>query len=173
MIHDERNVIQHKFSNPDSDTAKFHIENALQFFERFLFQEFDIRIIEIIPQELLSNKKLGFTPEESKIDKLLKSAEENIIRDRSASVLSSFNALELLIRDKLEDKGIPVSDKSIMEVFGVAALNVLIDKDDFNKIKVLVDIRSQVAHSDLVPPAEEWKESLGFIKILIQKIKNK
>jgi len=53
MLHEERNSIQHKFSNPSPEDAAFHIDNAVTFIARFLEEELSVDITEHIPAEHL------------------------------------------------------------------------------------------------------------------------
>lgn len=53
LLHEERNNIQHKYSNPTADDATFHMENAIKFLRRFLKDELSIDIADYIPSEYL------------------------------------------------------------------------------------------------------------------------
>ena len=53
LLHEERNNIQHKYSNPSSDDAAFHVENAMKFLVRFVLQELQLNIYDFIPKEQL------------------------------------------------------------------------------------------------------------------------
>src|SRR5882762_9604164 len=39
LLHEERNIIQHKYLNPNPDDAAFHIEKAMAFIRRFTKDE--------------------------------------------------------------------------------------------------------------------------------------
>lgn len=171
LIHDERNLIQHKYSNPDESTTKFLVENSLAFFERFLYQEFNIRIKDVIPQELLSNSKLGFTTEQTKLDKLLKSAEDSIKLDTSSTIFSLFSAVEILLREKLDSIGIDTSGKSITQIISLAVKNKLLIKDELSKLDKLRKLRNKAIHLDFVPKLEECRKMLEFVKSLSKRFK--
>jgi len=53
ILHEERNNIQHKFSNPSPEDAGFFIEKAVAFLKRFYKDELGIAIENHIPQEYL------------------------------------------------------------------------------------------------------------------------
>jgi hypothetical protein len=53
LLHEERNNIQHKYSNPSSDDAAFHIEKAMGFLTRFLKDQLTLDIKEHVPGEYL------------------------------------------------------------------------------------------------------------------------
>lgn len=53
LLHEERNNIQHKYSNPSSDDAAFHIQKAMGFIRRFVRDELKLDIKEYVPAEYL------------------------------------------------------------------------------------------------------------------------
>ncbi len=53
LLHEERNNIQHKYSNPSPDDAAFHVENALLFIRRFLKDELKMDIADFVASEYL------------------------------------------------------------------------------------------------------------------------
>ena len=53
ILHEERNNVQHKFSNPSPEDAGFMIERAVSFLKRFYKEELGVAIENYIPQEYL------------------------------------------------------------------------------------------------------------------------
>jgi hypothetical protein len=53
LLHEERNNIQHKYANPSSEDAAFHIAHAMKFIRRFVKDELSIDIKEYVPVEYL------------------------------------------------------------------------------------------------------------------------
>jgi len=53
LLHEERNSIQHKFLNPSSDDATFHIQKAFSFIRRFVKDELKLDIKDYVPSEYL------------------------------------------------------------------------------------------------------------------------
>lgn len=53
LLHEERNKIQHNYSNPSSDDAAFHIEKAMKFIKRFCKKELAFDIADHIPAEYI------------------------------------------------------------------------------------------------------------------------
>ena len=49
LLHEERNNIQHKYSNPSPEDAGFHIECAIRFIKRFFHDELSLKIEDHIP----------------------------------------------------------------------------------------------------------------------------
>src|SRR6266849_5563449 len=54
LLHDDRNEIQHRYSTPSPETAVFHMENGLRFVERFLKDEFQTEIRNVLPIEFIT-----------------------------------------------------------------------------------------------------------------------
>jgi hypothetical protein len=53
LLHEERNNIQHKYSNPSPDDAAFHVGNAMKFIKRFVSSELKLNIYNFLPREQL------------------------------------------------------------------------------------------------------------------------
>lgn len=53
LLHEERNSIQHKYSNPSAEDAGFHIEKAMSFIRRFVKDELKLDIKQYVPTEYL------------------------------------------------------------------------------------------------------------------------
>jgi hypothetical protein len=54
LLHEERNNIQHKYSNPTPDDAAFHVESAMKFIDRFTRDELGLALADFLPAEFLS-----------------------------------------------------------------------------------------------------------------------
>jgi hypothetical protein len=53
LLHEERNSIQHKYSNPSAEDAAFHIEKAMNFIRRFVQDELKLDIKLYVSSEYL------------------------------------------------------------------------------------------------------------------------
>lgn len=53
LLHEERNNIQHKYANPNSDDAQFHMAHAMKFIRRFVKDELKLDITEHVLSEYL------------------------------------------------------------------------------------------------------------------------
>lgn len=53
LLHEERNSIQHKYSNPSGEDAAFHIGKAMDFIRRFVRDELKLDIKEHVSSEYL------------------------------------------------------------------------------------------------------------------------
>jgi hypothetical protein len=52
LLHEERNNIQHKNSNPSAEDAAFYIERAMKFIERFTRDE--LALADFLPSDFLA-----------------------------------------------------------------------------------------------------------------------
>lgn len=175
LIHDERNIIQHKYSNPHEDTAGFHVENALQFFERFLFEEFKIKLTDFVPNRLLESNRLRVVSPNAKIRTLLRSAAGNVLRDPSSSILSTSTALEsalqtswLNIKESTRSK--PWSRKNM--VLDLTKSQLLSHEESTTALSLL-DIRNKIAHTEEVPSSDEAENYLNKSLLIIEKLHGK
>ena len=53
LLHEERNNIQHKYANPDAETATFHVAKAMAFVRRFVKDELKLDIKDYVPSKYL------------------------------------------------------------------------------------------------------------------------
>ena len=53
LLHEERNNIQHKYSNPSPEDAAFHVEHAMKFIERFTRDELGLTLADHISSDFL------------------------------------------------------------------------------------------------------------------------
>ena len=54
LLHEERNNIQHKYANPSSEDAAFHVEHAVKFINRFVKDELGLTLADFLPSDFLS-----------------------------------------------------------------------------------------------------------------------
>jgi hypothetical protein len=53
LLHEERNNIQHKNSNPSPEDAAFYIERAMKFIDRFTRDELGLALADFLPSDFL------------------------------------------------------------------------------------------------------------------------
>lgn len=53
LLHEERNNIQHKYSNPSAEDASFHVDKAIHFIKRFLQDELSLKLEDYISSDQL------------------------------------------------------------------------------------------------------------------------
>lgn len=54
LLHDDRNEIQHRYSQPSPEAVVFHMQNAMRFVERFLKEEFAMDIGSVLSMEYIT-----------------------------------------------------------------------------------------------------------------------
>lgn len=53
LLHEERNNIQHKYANPTSEDAAFHVDHAMKFINRFTKDELGLALADFLPADFL------------------------------------------------------------------------------------------------------------------------
>ena len=92
LLHEQRNQIQHLFASPDGNTTRFHLDNTLFFMARFLSDEFALRLLDYIPDELLAHDKLRHIEDMEKLRLLYESAETSYRSGKHTEGISSLVA---------------------------------------------------------------------------------
>lgn len=89
LLIDDRNTIQHRFGFPDADTVYYYIDEVLGFFDRFLEDEYDVDLVEVL-RNYVSEDDLSVVglieqyDESEPLDKLYElSPEASILREES------------------------------------------------------------------------------------------
>lgn len=65
ILHEERNGIQHRHSNPNPDDATFMVTSGVAFIHRFLDEELDVSLVENVPLDYLHQLDIDFGQDES------------------------------------------------------------------------------------------------------------
>jgi len=168
LIHDQRNILQHKGGVVSETDAEFYISQAFFFVSRFLDQELGIKI-----EELIDSKHLAvFASAVVEIPIELRVVEEEAIgAELISSILVKWRNFETLCRHYLEKRGIKSGRKlaGIKLVQMVRDYGIEIDDKDFRQLERLSHIRNQTAHTDFTPSETE----LGRLLIILQKTKTK
>lgn len=55
LLHDDRNEIQHRYSQPSPEVTVFHMQNGMRFVERFLKEEFSTDIGSVLSMEYITS----------------------------------------------------------------------------------------------------------------------
>jgi uncharacterized protein YutE (UPF0331/DUF86 family) len=172
LLHDERNIIQHKYANPDEDTASFHVENALQFLERFFYEEFKSKFSDFVPPRLLESKRLRVLSPNAKIRTLMRSAAANVLRDPSSAVLSLATAFESALQTAWQSlderaRSKPWSRRNmVVDLTNSGGLS----GQDSRIVVPLLDIRNKIAHTDEVPSSDDAEKLYHQVLAVIEKL---
>lgn len=172
LLHDERNIIQHKYANPNEETASFHVESALQFLERFLYEEFKIKLNDFVPPALLKNNRLKVVSPNSKIRTMMKSAASNVLRDPSSSVLSIATALESTLQMAWQslEENVRTKPWSRRNMISDLAKSLVLTVDDAKILNTLLETRNRIAHTDEVPSSDDAEKFLNQTLFIIEKL---
>ncbi len=178
LVHDQRNLIQHKGANVTSKEAEFYLYTVYYFLERILKDELNLDIANIIDTRYytLFHKPGISTPKISKkVSKKKRKAKPTKISPKkpiktspfkSTSVsLDYFNAItnteqlkNLVRQGELLKKSIPQDElsKIVVNVDRLSKLKI-VDKPIVDAYKSVVDFRNKLVHSDYLPTQKEFK----------------
>jgi len=142
LLHEQRNQIQHLFASPDANTTRFHLDNTLFFLARFLADEFALRLLDFIPDELLAHEKLKHVEDMEKLRLLYESAETSYRAGKQTEGISSLVAAvdwtlqTVSVRKQVELLGATTSElvadadaKRVISRRAVAAANRILQFD--------------------------------------------
>lgn len=122
LLHEQRNQIQHLFASPDANTTRFHLDNTLSFLARFLSDEFALRLLDFVPDELLSHQKLRHLEDMEKLRLLYESAETSYRAGKFPEGISSLTAaLDWTLQ--------MASEKKQTEIIGASTSELVRDAD--------------------------------------------
>jgi len=122
LLHEQRNQIQHLFASPDGNTTRFHLDNTLFFMARFLSDEFALRLLDYIPDELLANEKLRHVEDMEKLRLLYESAETSYRAGKHPEGISSLvAAVDWTVQ--------MVSERKQIEILGSSTVELVRDAD--------------------------------------------
>ena len=180
MVHDQRNLIQHKGANVTTKEAEFYLSTVFYFLERILKDELNLDIANIIDtryytlfhkpsiptlkiSKKVSKKKRKSKPTKPSPKKSIKMPPVKLRRVPSTldyfNVITNTEQLKNLVRQaELLKKSIPQEELSKIAV-NVNRLSKLkiVDKSIVDAYKSVVDFRNKLVHSDFLPTQKEFK----------------
>jgi hypothetical protein len=166
-LHDLRNTIQHKGLLPDEATTSYHIDVAYFFIKRFLSEELDTQIEEVISSKhraMMEGPEPLEAPED--IVAALKSAAE--ASDPLTAIISAYTVLERAAKTLAE----PGSEKiRLRKTLKDAAL---VRGSDPKRISKRLDaafmLRGQVLHSEHIPTPKDSESMLKVVNLILEDI---
>jgi len=178
LLVDDRNTIQHRFGFPNADAVFYYLDYILKFFCRFLKEEYNVDIVEIlrlyIDDEALAVVGLIEKEDESTaLDKLFSLSPES-------AVLKAYSLIEKkLIENLAVDTEILRYNPSwwnypeIIKILKELADKGFISQESANTFNLLRKMRNRSAHSahfhDEVA-IDEWQVALNIGKDIISGI---
>ncbi|MCS3649403.1 uncharacterized protein YutE (UPF0331/DUF86 family) [Salinibacter ruber] len=176
LLIDDRNTIQHRFGFPDADTVYYYIDEVLGFFDRFLEDEYDVDLVEVL-RNYVSEDDLSVVglieqyDESEPLDKLYELSPE-------ASILRAYTLLERRFANYLEIEKLEYSQHRSLaglppfeEVLEDLTEEGYVDGDAQDHFSELRELRNRAAHSTPDPDSEgevDWGSGLEKAKSLIQ-----
>jgi hypothetical protein len=163
-LHDLRNTIQHKGLLPDSITTSYFIENAFKFTKRFLKEELDISINDVLTiQNILLMETTDSINIPDEILTILENAKSEITP--LGKIIAGFTALEKIVALLTPKNTKRLNLRGTLRSLGLSR-GIPIEKinRDIDSIFVL---RNRVVHSDYRPNEKEAKLYLNSIKQII------
>lgn len=167
LMHDQRNVIQHKGAQVSQSDAEFYVQMSFDFIKRFMKEELNQNIENMINNQYLEifNVKTAVLPISQNISEY---------PDISTMLMHS-REFEVLAYMYLESKG-----QNTQQVFPISKLiqklrtsGIKINVEDKYKIVHFFSLRNKIAHTDYVPTELEIKLLTRAIRKVNMKIKIK
>jgi uncharacterized protein YutE (UPF0331/DUF86 family) len=162
LIHEERNVIQHKGATVSPDEAEFYIKEGFDFIKRFSKDELNIFI-----EDYVDLKNSGFFGPQ-KLSKTLSGITENE-ESNITSVLLNYRELEILTRSALEKMGV-AGFHSLRESLEILQANKFKIREP-QKILAFMQLRNIVAHSEKIPTKIEIDPLIDEVRNLKFRLK--
>lgn len=176
LLIDDRNTIQHRFGFPNAETVFYYLEQTVAFFKRFLNEEYNVDLVEVLKLHL-TEENLALIGLAEKKEDAYASLDKLFAISPESAVLQAYNLIE---RKYTEINGIkhPYRGRPIMlfqvpdfiHLLGDLAVEGYIPSDAPQKFTFLREMRNRAAHAahfqdDLSSP--EWKEALSLAKDLL------
>lgn len=176
LLIDDRNTIQHRFGFPNSESVFFYLKSTLEFFKRFLSDEYSLNITEILLLHTNEeNLELVGIYEKQQTEK--KSLERLYEISPESAVLKAYNLLEAKFTPYLSEDGRkgkkPIMlwhhsdfNKKLKELIVAGFL----EEGAHEKFQELRQARNMAAHSQHFDevPKEQWKKALNIgIELLL------
>jgi hypothetical protein len=167
-LHDLRNVVQHKGLTPDIASTQFYIEMGYKFVKRFLEEELDTPITEILSREYRALMEIKPFPLQQKNEVLeaLRKAQKEI--EPSQKIIEGYTVLNRavialnLTESDVEKLSIRKTIRSVAKKLGA---------DDYvvkKHLDTIMQIRNNVVHTDYKATNEDAMNFLSAIDDLLK-----
>lgn len=178
LLIDDRNTIQHRFGFPNAETVYYYLEQIIEFFKRFLSEQYNVALVDVLKLYLNDSALSLFglitsdKDEYSALDTLFKLSPES-------AVLQAYNLIESKFFD-FQNASIPRGQSlclsnslshEFFELMNALAKKNLIAPDTPIKFHTLRDMRNRAAHSapetgSISNP--KWIEALEIAKDVLR-----
>jgi len=170
LLVDDRNTIQHRFGFPNAESVFYYLEQVVNFFNRFLDEQYKVKLVEALTQHLSKENLalIGLVEDDySHLKKLFQLSPE-------AAIQQSYAMVEAKLREKIPYE--KLRSTSTRPLFANDIIRLMARKDiisveiarEFERFRM---IRNQAAHgaSDKVSKAEleaALKSAMSVLEIL-------
>ena len=165
LLHEQRNQIQHLFASPDANTTRFHVDNTLFFLARFLADEFALRLLDFIPDELLTHEKLRHIEDMEKLRLLYESAEASFRAGKHTEGISSLvAAVDWTLQTASEKKQIVLIGATTSELVQDADTKRVINRRAVAAANKILEIGTRVGTGTL-PTEGDFLQALNRFRL--------
>lgn len=165
LLHEQRNQIQHLFASPDGNTTRFHLDNTLFFMARFLSDEFALRLLDYIPDELLAHDKLRHIEDMEKLRLLYESAETSYRAGKQREGISSLvAAVDWTVQIVSERKQIEIGGSSTADLVSDADSKRVFSRRAIAAAKKILEISTNGGAGNF-PTEEEFLAALNRFRL--------
>lgn len=186
LMHDLRNVIQHKGATVSKEEAEFYIKKGYDFIRRFLKEELGVALkdhLDKLYYEIFEpttrDRTYQFAVDADRLDFIARTAA--LIHDAGAKESRTLISALLFIYNELATHavGLALSMGFDKDKFTTAdAVRFLhnegvISKDDLTNFENITSARNAYAHTDKIPSRAELENSLDIVIKLLDKVKVK
>ena len=148
LLHEERNVIQHKGATVSPDEAEFYVKEGFDFLKRFSKDELNIN-----EGDYLDNKNISTFDKPQQTSRALSNITETK-ESNITSLLLNYRELEVLARAALMKMGYKDKVTSLLEAINVLQSNKF-KINDPEKIIAFINLRNSAAHTEKIPTTKE------------------
>lgn len=169
LLHDQRNVIQHKGAQVSESDAEFYIRKSYNFVKRFLNDELGRKIEDMVDRRYLEI----FVVKIPKIPFPFVLEGEREIEEISKT-LTHAREFEILAHQYIASKGITGVQRyaGLILIQQLKKLGVKIKPQDEVKLNKFFDIRNQIAHTDYIPSKSELRPLVTAMRKLNWKLRS-
>lgn len=173
LIHDQRNVIQHRGATVSKEEAEFYLTKGYQFIKRFLKEELSSDLTRLLPSryyEILESRIEKSQPEARLEPEITPSSS---ISDFISAVLMGYRNLEIALYDAIRKSDLAPTTRHLTPLEAVRLLQSsnkldILDEERFNLIRM---IRNKAAHTTSKISEREMKEFMMEANRLEKKLR--
>lgn len=161
-LHDLRNTIQHKGLTPDSGSTEFYVQIAYEFVKRFLKEELNSSVDEILPKDILSLMETQPIQKEESEKVAAAYDAAKLSETPQERIIAGYTALGRLVSILGDSQSGKVSFRRTLRIAAQRQGNSYNDLKPY--LKTIMMIRNQVVHSAYDPTEDDAEAFLSAVK---------